>query len=88
MPSSGMLRHVPLVRTDGSEECIGSINRVRGINELGTSLALSSNRIILRSVRRLLFTTSVGPSWPILVTLMKEAARSSEMSILTRATQR
>jgi hypothetical protein len=38
-------------------------------------------------VRRLLVTASV-PSSPILVTLMKEALSSSEMSVLTRAIQR
>jgi hypothetical protein len=39
-------------------------------------------------VPRLLVTASVVPSSPILVTLMKEALSSSEMSVLTRATQR
>jgi hypothetical protein len=42
----------------------------------------------LRSVRRLLVTASVVPSSTIIVTLMKEALRSSETSILTRATRR
>jgi ABC-type molybdate transport system permease subunit len=37
-------------------------------------------------VRQLLVTASVVPSLPILVTLMKEALNSSEMSVLTRAT--
>jgi hypothetical protein len=45
-------------------------------------------RLALRSVRQLLVTASVVPSSPILVTLMKEALRSSETSVLTRATQR
>jgi hypothetical protein len=36
MPSSGMLRHVALVSTDISEECITSIIRVTRIGELGT----------------------------------------------------
>jgi hypothetical protein len=36
----------------------------------------------------LLVTTSVVPSSPILVTLMKEALSSSETSVLTRATRR
>jgi hypothetical protein len=40
------------------------------------------------SVHRLLVTASVVPSSPILVTLMKEALSSSEMSVLTRATRR
>jgi hypothetical protein len=44
--------------------------------------------VFLRSVRRLLVTTSVFPSSPILVTLMKEALSSSETSVLTRATWR
>jgi hypothetical protein len=39
-------------------------------------------------VRRLLVTASVVPSSPILVTLMKEALSSSEMSVLARATRR
>jgi hypothetical protein len=44
-------------------------------------------REVLRSVSRLLVTASVVPSSPILVTLMKEALSSSEMSVLTRATR-
>jgi hypothetical protein len=39
-------------------------------------------------VRRLLVRTSVVPSSLILVTLMKEALRSSETSVLTRVTRR
>jgi hypothetical protein len=35
-----------------------------------------------------LVTASIFPSSPILVTLMKEALRSSETSVLTRATRR
>jgi hypothetical protein len=38
-------------------------------------------------MRRLLVAASVVPSSPILVTLMKEALDSSEMLVLTRATQ-
>jgi hypothetical protein len=38
--------------------------------------------------RRLLVTANVVPSSPILVTLMMEALRSSETSVLTRATRR
>jgi hypothetical protein len=41
----------------------------------------------LRSVR-VLVTTSVVPSLPIIVTLMKEALSSSETAVLTRATRR
>jgi hypothetical protein len=43
MPSSGILRRVALVRTDVSEERIGSIFRVTSIDELGTS-AVTSHR--------------------------------------------
>jgi hypothetical protein len=77
-----MLHHVVLVRTDVSEERSASI-RVTKIGELGTTLAVTSNRrtlrrntkvlVFLRSVRQLLVTASVVPSSPILVTLMKEA---------------
>jgi hypothetical protein len=42
--------------------------------------------VFLRSVRRLLVTAKV-PSSPILVTLMTEALRSSETSVLTRTTR-
>jgi hypothetical protein len=42
----------------------------------------------LRSVRQSLVTANVFPSSPIFVTLMIEALRSSERSVLTRAIQR
>jgi hypothetical protein len=42
----------------------------------------------LCSVRRLLVTASVVPSSLIVVTLMKEALRSSETSVLTKTTRR
>jgi hypothetical protein len=66
---------------------------VTRIGELGTTQAATSNRRTLRrnticSMRRLLVTASVVPSSPILVTLMKEALRSCETSVLTRATRR
>jgi hypothetical protein len=76
-----MLSRVALVRSDVSEERIGSIIRVTSIGELGTTLAVTSNR-----VRRLLVTANVVPSSPILVTLMIEALDSSETSVLTKAT--
>jgi hypothetical protein len=77
--SSGMLRRVAVVRTDVSEEPSASFIRVTRIGELGT---------FLRSVHRLLVAASVVPSSPFLVTLMKEALGSSEMSVITRATRR
>jgi hypothetical protein len=39
------------------------------------------------NVRRLLVTANVVPSSPILVTLMMEALRSNERSVLIRATR-
>jgi hypothetical protein len=78
------------VRTDVSEEPSTFFIRVTRISELGTTLAVTSNRRTLRtntiylvflpSVHRLLVTASVVPSSPILVTLMKEALGSSETS--------
>jgi hypothetical protein len=85
-----MLRRVALVRTDDSEEFNATFIRVTRIGELGTTLLwlATSNLIFLRNVRRLLVTASVVPSSPILVTLMKEALRSPETSVLTRAKRR
>jgi hypothetical protein len=81
MVSSGMLRRVALARTDVSEELSASLIRVTRIGELGTTLAVTI-------VHRLLVTAHVVPSSPIFVTLMKEVLRSSETSVLTRATRR
>jgi hypothetical protein len=44
MASSGMLRRVALARTDVSEELSASFIRVGRIGELGTTLAVTSNR--------------------------------------------
>jgi hypothetical protein len=94
MVSSGMLHRVALVRTDVSEELSASFIRVTRIDELRTTIAVTSNwrtllhLVFLRSMCQLLVTASVVPSSPILVTLMKEALSSSETSVLTGATQR
>jgi hypothetical protein len=85
MASSGMLGRVALVRADVSEEHSASSIRLTRIGELGTTLAVTNNR---RTLHRLLVTASVVPSSPILITLMKEALSSSEMSVLTRGTLR
>jgi hypothetical protein len=59
MASSGMLRRVALVRTHVSEEFSASFIGATRIGELGTTVAVTSNR---SSVRRLLVTASVIPS--------------------------
>jgi hypothetical protein len=85
-----MLRRVVLVSIHVSEERIVFIVRVTRIGELGTTLTATSSRgmlVFLRSVLRFLVTANV-PSSPILVTLMMEAIRFSESSVLTRATLR
>jgi hypothetical protein len=84
MASSGILRRVVLARTDVSEERSASIIRVTRIGELGTTFAVTSIRITLR---RKTLTTNVVPSSAILVTLMMEVIRSSETSVITRATR-
>jgi hypothetical protein len=80
MPSSEILRRVTLVRTDVSEECIASIIRVITIGDLGTTIAITSNRNTLQ----LLVTASVASSTQILVALMMEAIRSSETLVFAR----
>jgi hypothetical protein len=67
---------------------------VTRIGELGTTLAVTSDRrtlrrmVFLRRVRRLLVTARVVTNSPILVALMKEVLISSETSVFTRATRR
>jgi hypothetical protein len=82
-----MLRRVALVRTDVSEELSAFFIRVTRIGEVGTTLAVTSNRCMLGR-NTFLVTASVVPSSPILVTLMKDAVSSSETSVLTRAARR
>jgi hypothetical protein len=80
MVSSGMLRREALVRTDVLEELSTSFIGVTRIGELGTTVALTSNRRTLRrntNICKLLVTASVIASPPNLVTLMKEALSSS-----------
>jgi hypothetical protein len=60
MSSSGMLRHVALVRTVVSEEPSASIIRVTTIGKLGATLAVIKNRSKLRIMEKLLsYETSV-----------------------------
>jgi hypothetical protein len=57
MASSGMLRSVAFVRTDVSEELSASFVRVTRIGELGTTLAVTSNR---RTFTLYFFAACVG----------------------------
>jgi hypothetical protein len=52
--SSGMLRRVAPVRTDVSEELSASFSRMARIGDLGTTLAVTSNRrtVLTRATRR------------------------------------
>jgi hypothetical protein len=79
MQSSGMLRCAPLVRTDVSEESIASIIKVTRICELDAALTAQHTSVV--------DTVNIDHSSPILVTLMMEAIRSSETSVLTTATR-
>jgi hypothetical protein len=90
MAFSGILRRVALVRTEVSEELTASFISVTGIGELGTTLAVTRKPThAAKNIKcHLLVTASVVPNSPIFVTLMKEALRSSETSVLTKATRR
>jgi hypothetical protein len=91
-----MLRRVALVRTNVSEELSASFIRVAKIGELGTTVAVTSNRRTLRRNIKWYLVLVLGistqrasvASSPILVTAMKEALSSSEKYALTRATRR
>jgi hypothetical protein len=69
---------MPLVRTDVSEERAASIIRVIRFSELGTTLAVTSNRSMMRRV-----IAKAVPSSPNLNLKMK-VILSSETLVLTR----
>jgi hypothetical protein len=79
------------VITDILDELSAPIIRETRFGELGTTLAVTSNRrklrrntkSPLRSVSRLLVTANFVPISPNLVTLMMEALSSSETFVLT-----
>jgi hypothetical protein len=54
MATYGMLHHVALVRTDVSEDLSASFIRVTRIGEVGTTLAVTSNRRTLRRKKKVL----------------------------------
>jgi hypothetical protein len=61
MPPSGKLRHVALVRTDGSEERSATIIRVTSIGELRTTLVVTSyQRTLLRNTMYVYYVCSVS----------------------------
>jgi hypothetical protein len=60
MASSGVLRRVALVKTDVSEKLSASFITVTRIDELGTTLALTSNRRTLRRNTKYFFAASYG----------------------------
>jgi hypothetical protein len=67
MASSRMLRIVALVRSDVSEEFSSSFIRVIRIGELGTTLAVTSNRRTLRRKHFVSLRASVGSYSTVLV---------------------
>jgi hypothetical protein len=71
METSGMLRRVAIVILEVPEERNAYFIKVTRIGEIGTTLAVTSAVLIS----------------PILVNLMKEALRSSETSVLMKATR-
>jgi hypothetical protein len=79
-----MLRRLALAITDVSEERIVSIIKVARIDELGTALATDARYEQIR----FLVTANVIRSSLILVIQMMGAIRSSETSVLTKATRR
>jgi hypothetical protein len=60
MASSGMLRREALVRTDVSDELSASFISVTRIGELGTTLAVTNNRRMLRRLTWYFFAACVG----------------------------
>jgi hypothetical protein len=85
--SSGMLRRVALVRTDVSEDSVTSIIRVTRIGELRTALAVTSNRSMQRKNYYVTCRDRLCSELADSCRLMMEAIRSSEISVLTRATR-
>jgi hypothetical protein len=67
MASSGMLRHVALVRTDVSEELSTSFVRVTRIGELGTMRAVTSNRRSVQVNNQMFLRNILLPSSPLVM---------------------
>jgi hypothetical protein len=60
-----MLRRVALVRTDVLEELSPSFMRVTRIGELGTTLAVTSNRRTLRALQYSIDPVLPATIWPL-----------------------
>jgi hypothetical protein len=86
MPFSGMLHHMALVRTDVSEEYSIFIITLTKIGDVGTMLAVTGNRRMLRSVHWMLVAANIVSRLLLLVTLLMKAVCSSATLVLTRAT--
>jgi hypothetical protein len=82
-----MLHCVALITTNVSEERTASINRMTRISDLGTLAVTGNRRKFFAACFGFLVAANVRRS-SILVTLMMEGIRSSETSVLTRATWR
>jgi hypothetical protein len=85
MVSSGMLRRVALVRTDVSEELSAPFIRVTRIGELGTTLAVTSNRRTLRRNTKSVLTRATRCNIPedtILHSHRRENLKSYRMLLL------
>jgi hypothetical protein len=77
---------VALVRNDVSEQRIASIVMVERFSGLG--IAVARKLLVPPKLRQLLVTANVVPSSLILFTLILEEIRSSQRSVITRATRR
>jgi hypothetical protein len=75
MPSSSVLSHVALVRTDVSEELCASIIMVTRTSELETALAVTTNR---RTLRRIPFTIERTNEQLVLVEFRTERTNAVE----------
>jgi hypothetical protein len=84
------LRSIRKIRVTGRNSVVPNpdASRFKLIKLIYEKKVIESDLVLLRSVRRLLVTANVVPSLPIVVTLMKEALRFSETSVLIRATRR
>jgi hypothetical protein len=79
MLSSGMSRHVALVRCNILEEHSPYITSVTRIGELGTLAVTNSSNF---AACKLPVTANVVPNSPILVTLIMKVLHSSETLVL------